>query len=300
MATTRDWYGEDWKILRTQLVKLCLIHSEKLLSTLKKAGHYSREEFSQFVDAVREDIFSRTMEDKLGLWENCLPLMSDVSILELELEKDKKTLSGQTEKNGKKISPVQAFAQILNQFFELIRRQLVADDLGVSSNQVKTWERLDRISRQLYKDKSTMNRCHEDHFEELADHVKSNYGHDKNLPRRANTVMGYFYRFSKDCIQFIDGSISTENKLSLQETQKIFEDIGMKELVYCLKELDEDECQLIDLFFHLGLSKLVYRTVDDYLIKHNITMDQLHKKRDIILDKIRRSLELKVEVRQWR
>ncbi|PIE59385.1 MAG: hypothetical protein CSA32_04135 [Desulfobulbus propionicus] len=299
MAATRDWYGKDWKILRTQLVKLCLVHCENLLSALKKSGHYSREEFTRFIDVVREDIFQRTMEDKLGLWENCLPLMSDVSKLELELKKDKKTLSGQTEKSGKATIPVQAFARILKQFFELSRRQIVADDLGVSSNKVKTWERLDKISRQLCKDKNITNRCREDHFEELAGHVKSHYGHDKNLPRRANKVMEYFYRFSDDCIQFIDEFKTAENRLSLQETQSIFANTGMKELVHCLEELNEDECQLIDLFFNVGLSRLVYRTVDDYLAQHNITMSQLHKKRNAVIDKLRRSLELKVEGRQW-
>ncbi len=298
MSATRDWYGRDWKILRTQLVKLCLLHCEKLLSVLKDS-HYRGEEFIQFIDAVREDIFNRTIEDKLGLWENCLPLMSNVSKLELELKKEKKTLRGQIKRNGKEISPVQAFAQILNQFFELSRRQFVADDLGVSSNKVKTWERLDKISRQLCKDKNVTNRCHEYHFEELANHVKSNYSHDKNLPRRANTVMRYFYLFSKDCIQFIDDFTSTENKISLQETRNIFENIGMKELAHCLKDLNEEECQIIDLFFNLGLSKLIYRTVDDYLAKHDITMNQLHAKRDVVIDKLRRSLELKMEARQW-
>lgn len=291
MTTSRDWYGTDWKTLRNQLVKLCISHSEPILERLQTATGDCHQIFEEYIKVVREDLSERTILDELGLWQNCLPLLIQTEQLENELNRDMKALSGSKEN----VTPKQAFARKLCQFFEYNRRDQIANDLGVSGNKVKTWERLDRISRNITKNDSPGNRCTEEHFDELAKFVKTNHGHDKNLPRKSKTVKGYFYRFSDDCIQFIDTSEHTMNKISIQETVNIFQQVGMVELSRCLKQLNENDLQLLDACFGLGISKIAYRSIEDFLHNTKMTLEQFNKDKERVIDTLKFCLELSLE-----
>jgi hypothetical protein len=230
--------------------------------------------------------------DQLGLCQNCLPLLIQSEWLHVEFERDRDALYGRKNHNGKAVQPRQALGRKLTQFFEMNRREHIANDLGVSSNKVKTWERLDRISRNLIKDSRSANRCVEEHFEELARFVKVNHGHDKNLPRRAKTIKGYFYRFSDNCIENIEDRDGTMDKLSLQEVKDLLQEVGITELARCLQQLSATEQEIIDVSFHLGLSKVVYRSIKDYCYNRQLKKKQFEKKRNQVIDKLRQCLEL--------
>lgn len=293
MITERDWYGIDWKILRSQLVKLCLRNSKTLLKSLSiEPASHTAILIEDYMKQVRIDIRKRVKLDQLGLWQNCLPLLIQTERLCSEIEKDREALCGRKKHNGKPILPHQALGRKLIQFFEMNRREHIANDMGVSSNKVKTWERLDRISRKMAKNDRPANRCTENHFEELSRYVKDNHGHDKNLPRRAITVKGYFYRFSKDCIEKIEDRDDMMDKLSLQETKELFQGVGLPELSICLEQLSVEEFEIIDVAFRLGMSKVVYRSVSDYLHNHQIKKKKFKQYRNQVIDKLRECLEI--------
>lgn len=298
MVEERDWYGRDWKILRTQLIKLSLLHCESLLEGIGNSGEKIELLIDYFVVQTQNDISERVAQDQLGLWQNCLPLFVQLDWLYVELEQDQDALLGRKRNNGKKVQPRQALARKLALFFEMNRRDHIANELGVSSNKVKTWERLDRISRSLTKNSSASNRCSDDHFEDLASYVKANHSHDKNLPRRAKTVKGYFYRFSDDCIENIENRNDTMDKLSLQEAKDLLQGVGIIELSKCLQQLSVAEFEIIDVSFQLGMSKVVYHSIDDYLHNHQLTHDQLEHQRDRVIDKLRQCLEIGLISRQ--
>ncbi len=70
---------------------------------------------------------------------------------------------------------------------------------------VKTWERLDRISRDLCRksgdDLRGINRCTEAHFEDLLERLARDHPGDHNLPRTLETITGYFQEFCADCAE---------------------------------------------------------------------------------------------------
>lgn len=298
MMRERDWYGKDWKILRTQLIKLSLLHSEALLEGFKDSIGNIETLLDPFIEQILLDISERISLDQIGLWQNCLPLFVQCEWFYAELKRDREVLCGRKNNKGKKMQPRQALARKLALFFEMNRRGHIANELGVSSNKVKTWERLDKISRNIVKNQTISNRCSEEHFDELASYVKINHGHDKNLPRRAKTVKGYFYRFSEDCFENIESRDDTMDKLSFQETKNLLQKVGMTELSRCLNELSASELEIIDVSFKLDMGKVVYRSVDDYLFNHQLTHDHFLKQQQKVINKLRQCFEIGLVARQ--
>jgi hypothetical protein len=247
---------------------------------------------------IREDISDRITHDQLGLWHNCFPLLVEPQWLQEVLRGDREALCGRKKNNGKLVQPRQALARKLLQFFEMNRRRHIANELGVSSNKVKTWERLDRISRGLAAESNASGRCNEEHFEELARYVKAEYGHDKNLPRRAKTVKGYFYRFSGECMEYIDDREDTMDKLSLEEAKELFQGVGMAELARCLQQLTREELAVIDVSFGLGMSKVHYRSVNDFITHHSLTQEQFTSQQEDVLVCLHQCLEINLAFQQ--
>lgn len=292
MITERDWYGKDWKFLRTQLVKLCLQHSAALLVEFHGPINLIDTLISDFMEQVREDVRRKIVVDQLGLWQNSLPLLMRPEWLQVELLRDRDALCGRKATNGLIIEPQQALARKLNQFFEMNRREHVATDLGVSANKVKTWERLDRISRKVADEKNISRRCTDEHFEDLANHVRSEYGHDKNLPSRTKTIKGYFYRFSAECVERIEDREDTMEKLSLEEAKELLQGVGMAELARCLRQLSPENLAIVDVAFKLGACKVHYRSIDDYMTNHSLSAKQFAWQQQEVLDSLRQCLEL--------
>ncbi len=295
---TRNWYKRDWRILRNQLIQLSLTYSKIILQGI--AGNNIPVEV--FLKQIREDIAERIAGDQLGLWQNALPLLIDPDWLQRELERDITALSGKKRDKGEYISPKQALARKLILFFERNRREHLASEQGVSSHRVKTWERLDKISRVLAREQSYTTRCVEEHFAALADYIKSNYSHDKNLPRRAEKVMEYFYQFNDECLEHIQDYDSIQDNLSIQEAQELLHGIGRAELEACLGELSAEERKFIEVRFHLGLSDAVSHCPDDYMQNLEMEKSLLEEKQADVLVMLRRCLELRLAARQggWR
>lgn len=298
MVNNREWYGRDWKILRTQLVKLCLLNSEALLAGLQEDDPVVFDLVEDFLAQLHEEISRRITVDRIGLWQHTLDLLIQGSWLAAELARDLDVLRGGKMVGTNRVLPKQALARKMMQFFEMNRREHIANEQGVSANKVKTWERLDRISRDIARQSETGNRCNEEHFEKLARHVKTRLSHDKNLPRRSKTVMGYFYRFSEDCVEHIDDQETTMDQLSLAEARELMRDVGVVELSRCLGTLPADDLELLDASFGLGLSKVVYRSVEDFLHNKKLGRKEYDTKLQHVLTMLGHCLEIGLAARQ--
>ena len=298
MIRAREWYGIDWRILRTQLVKLFLHHSREFLTEVQANEFDAQAVTRSFLLRVHQDIAARIPLDQLGLWQHGLALFVHPEQLARDCEADLEALRGKKTSNGEPVHPRQALARKLQQYFETNRRELVATEMGISANKVKTWERLDRISRDVARQEHLGNRCIEDHFEQVARHIKAHHGHDKNLPRRAETVKGYFYRFSSDCLQFIEDRGDTMDKLSLEDAKEFLQGVGMAELSHCLQTLSRQQLEIIDATFHIGLSKVVYRSVDDYLHRHQLGKVEYETQLQGILTNLGQCIEMRLAARQ--
>lgn len=298
MINAREWYGNDWKLLRTQLIKLCLQYSREFLTELRANDIDVQAGTRAFLVRVHQDIAARIPLDQLGLWQHGLALFVHPEQLARDCEADLEALRGKKTSNGEPVHPRQALARKLQQYFETNRRELVATEMGISANKVKTWERLDRISRDIARQEHIGNRCIEDHFEQVARHIKAHHGHDKNLPRRAETVKGYFYRFSSDCLQFIEDRGDTMDKLSLEDAKELLQGVGMADLSHCLQTLSQKQREIIDATFHIGLSKVVYRTIDDYLRNHQLGKVEYETQLQGILTNLGQCIELRLAARQ--
>ena len=247
---------------------------------------------------MRQEIAARIPLDQLGLWQHGLSLLVHPEKLASDCEADLEALRGKKTNNGEPVHPRQALARKLQHFLEGNRRDQVATELGVSANKVKTWERLDRISRDIARQGNIGNRCIEYHFDQVARHIKIHHSHDRNLPRRAATVKGYFYRFSSDCLQLIEDRDDTMDRLSLADAKELLQGVGMAELSHCLQALSEYELEIIDASFHIGLSKIVYLGINDYLRNHQIGRMEYDTRLQRILTNLSECLELRLVARQ--
>jgi len=88
-------------------------------------------------------------------------------------------------------------ARVVRQALERARREAAPGD----PKERARWERLDRISRALAAEDPSRagGRCDPAHFEALAAHIRRAYPDDRNLPRRVETIAGYFFRWCPDC-----------------------------------------------------------------------------------------------------
>lgn len=288
----RDWFGSDWKLLRNELIKLGLQQSDRLLEGLCKDEPDIGFLTEEYLDTLTRRVADYVLEDRLGLWQKAMSLLTGVKWLARELENDLKALQGRKEYQGVAVIPKQAFARKLWLYFEHNRREVIATEMGISAHKVKTWERLDRISRELAKESSIAYRCQEEHFEQVAKHIKKQHGEDKNLPRSAKTVKGYFYRFSKECVENIDDQKKTMDKLSINDARELLQGVGIDQLSYCLSKLSTTELELIDSKFRLGVSKISYRSIDDYLQSKKTTRIHFEACLTEILAGLRRCLEV--------
>ena len=295
MVEERNWHGRDWKILRNNLIKLCLKGSDDLLAKIRSENVHVAGILEDFLTTVEQDILQKITYDQLGLWENTLSLFSDRKRIMEWLQKDIKALRGEKMYNGKAIKPRQALAWKLRQCFEQARRENQAIDQGVSVNKLKTWERLDRISRNLARKSNTKQRCTEEHFRELARFIKQNNAHDKNLPRRTNTIQGYFYQFSDDCFENIGNMGDKLDSLSIQEAKDLLTGVGIAELNRCLSQLSPDDLEIIDVNFKLGLGKIQYLSITDFLQARSLNTNLFEMRLKKIIEKLRDCLECSLQ-----
>ncbi|MCU7805625.1 MAG: hypothetical protein KZQ96_20755 [Candidatus Thiodiazotropha sp. (ex Lucinoma borealis)] len=228
------------------------------------------------------------------MWKNALALFGDRDRLVKLLQADGEAIrtAGMSEKG---ITLEQVVGRILRQYLEGARRDLVACSMGVSAGRLKTWERLDRISRGLIGENDSRSRYDYGHFEKLAVYIREHHSKDRNLPRTANTIQDYFDTFCREC----DGS---QCKSSLRELSNDLGDVrdyldggGLGILYECLMKINLKEREMVDSAFGLEMFKKPgYETtekIDDAL--GNSSVNDISR----ILEKLRNCMEIILKAR---
>ena len=282
----KHWYGEHWRQLRTQTLKCCLSHADALPAKIDAVA------VSRFIETVTADIRNRIYEDRMGLWEKALPLFADPDKLRDWLLADRKILARGTSRSGKPVHRRQALGRRLSQYFEQARRELVAHEMDVNPHRLKTWERLDRLSREIAHGQDIENRCTDAHFAELAAAVRERFPRDRNLPRTPDTIQTYFFKFSHDCRKPADDPQAVLDNAPAPALREIMRGVGAEVLAVCLDKLEPIELEYMDVEFDLGLSTVQYRKKSDFFTSRALSESSFAIRLREILDKLRDCLEL--------
>lgn len=291
----RDWYGVDWRVLRNSLINLCVRYSDNLLLELSESSDSLDSIAASYIDNLLVDIEKRAVVDRVGLWAHTMPLFSNRTRLESTLNKEMSAILRATAINRDTVSVQQIIGQTMKHYFESARREILAADFDVSPNRIKTWERLDSISRKLAQAKPVESRCTDEHFEQLSNVVKTQHPKDKNLPRTVKTIMVYFYQFSGECSKFVEASDSHLKMTSLEDAREMLAGVGLDILSGCLDQLSGEHLEIVDVAFGLGVGTVQYRSVDDFLHNRSIKFSEFEKLLKMVLEKLGNCLETSVD-----
>ncbi len=271
---TRDWLGEDWLKLKGQLVTFCVRYVALLYDDDET---YSSSLFSQFRDQLLSDLNERTRagKDVAGLWGEALGLLARIDDFAPVLDKE----LGHIKKD---ISPAKVLGQCFGFFLEEQRRVWYAQELNETSARVKTWERLDRISKSLLRKEMQsqaletanvdlhIDRCTEGHFKKLHQHIREHHRKDYNYPQSLNNIRDFFYLFCKCCRKRANVDLQQDDYYSLSKggistlVEKLFNTQSAEVLQQCLHQLNQEQSEILDIEFKLGIHSVIYHSATGY------------------------------------
>lgn len=263
-----EWYGCDWKSLRSNLLKVIIRSMESYRHENGLSG-LSSADAGKVTDRLQREVAARVSTDKLGMWEHALPLLVDLESVFEDIEKEF-SKSAQHD-----ISWRNRVGSVLKQYLEGSRRAILALDHNVSTNRIKTWERLDQLSRKLAKLRKEDCRCNASHFEALARYVRTHHPKDKNLPKKVSTIEHYFWDFSNECIEMIDNDDA--GALSQEEIGDLFGEVGIPELAVSLSNLTSVHRDVISFEYDLEISDVVFMEKRALLDHHQISAESYDK-----------------------
>ena len=191
----RYWYGEGWRQLRRNLVRLCLNESVDLLDVLcteKIPPDDIERAVRVFVDRILSAIDKRARATPhADIWRHSLRLLALPDALGDALIKQRKRFASIERDHD----PEAMLGATLKFHFETVRRDLQTEH---SPHRLKVWEQIDRVSRDmrgLNDDPSVLRSA--DHLEAVLATLKERYPSSRNLPRSIETLEGYFFEFSR-------------------------------------------------------------------------------------------------------
>jgi len=253
-----DWFGVDWPKLKKQVVILCVSHADALFET-ERPEVVSINRFQTYCSVLLQDISRRSKQDELGMWQEALPLFVSFSPFFDTLNRDLQNIKTSTD-----ISAKQIFGQALRFFLEDARRELVSAEIGETPARLKTWERLDRLSREIAKQAGITERCTEAHFEALLKRINEKFKANYNYPHKLTTIRGLFFKLSKVCrdlVTHVDGleiERYSEPAVASSINPVLFGEHEQEALYQCLSELKDEEFELLDMMFKLGIHSVQY------------------------------------------
>lgn len=205
MKTEENLLAREWRRISSQLRNVLWLHADPVVTALVQPGLPPAAfdpPFATFVGSALKDMESRRnlagghhhAERAHQTWEVAISLMGESAILKQALWDGRKFFA-----TG---DPQIAFHMVARRALSTMRWPQLADSPG----QLKTWERLDRISRELAAEggnalKDTFSRCTREHLEALLARLGETHAHDHNLPREMHTLENYFFRFCTECVE---------------------------------------------------------------------------------------------------
>lgn len=228
----RYWYGEGWRNLRRNLVRLCLQESGDLLNVLCAENAASTDvdqAVHVFVDRILVAISEHTrLTPHADIWRHSLRLLAMPDALSSGLRRQKEQFSSANRDHD----PVAMLGAALKAHFETMRRDLQTEH---SPHRLKVWEQIDRVSRDIrgLNDDPSVIRTTE-HLEAVLSALKERYPSSRNLPRSIGTLEGYFFEFSS---YHQPEPLNSELSLDLMndKAQTTFDDLDLLEDVTGLK-----------------------------------------------------------------
>jgi len=276
-----QWYGCDWKSLRSNLVKLSIQVIERFVED-KAPGGMAAADIGELEARLHHAVNDRIAGDRLTMWSHALPLCVGLAGLADNLAREIGSHEG--------VSWQRRAGAMLKQHFETARREILAADKETHAHRIKTWERLDQISRKVARTRNDEGRCTEAHFQAVSDFVRVEYPRDKNLPKKLSTIETYFWEFSDECVEVVS-SDATE-QLPAAEIADLFVDVGIPELGQAIYRLDEVHRDVISFEYELELSGIRFMTRNDLLVHHKLSEQEYDHCVAQGLSQLRQGLEL--------
>lgn len=285
---TYDWLGEDWLKLKSQLLRLCVRHIGEMQA---EDGSLHISHFHEYQEKVMADIQSRIPPDRNGLWSEALALLADFDSQAAPLEKDILGLAAG-------VTPAQALGKRLGFFLEDARREWYTLDTEESTARIKTWERLDRLSKKLLREQHSpeeaenIDRCTEPHFQEVHQHVKRHRAGNYNYPQKLVSIRDLFHIFCTCCRKKVPESEDCmDNYSSTREpgatlTEILFDGKAEDLLAKILARLSREHQEIIDAAFRLGRSDIGYLSESAYIRQNNITRAQFEAEKRVALQQL--------------
>lgn len=239
----RHWYGEGWRQLRRNLVRLCLEESGDLLYVLCWDAARS-EDIDQAVRVFTDRVLGaiqerlRAMPDA-DIWRHSLRLLTSSGRLGDALARQK----GRFADDDRDLDPEAMLGAALKSHFEVMRRELQTEH---SPHRLKVWEQIDRISRDIagIDDEPQTVRSAE-HLAAVLREIEHRYPKSRNLPRSIETLESYFLEFSRAfrpeaLDERLEQTLADDGGMSMDDLDFLEDVTGMKpDPLACFEALPE-------------------------------------------------------------
>jgi len=243
----RYWLEDNWGRTRGMLVPLLFQHGVDVFEEAA-VGQITEETWRPFLRTTAEALMNRShgAGSSAAMYKVSLSLFGEPEPLRREIQQAGAKLIGDKAGGVRRA--------VLKRGLVNMRRSRAAD----SEHRAKTWSRLDAISRRLHREQAlrsgpgSYNRCNQDHFQALRDHLKVELADDRNLPRTVKTIEHFFEEFCADCEmaaqEDIPGlDVGEDNIGVLPQAVRAREYVAL-----CAEALDEDHRRVIEAKFGLG------------------------------------------------
>lgn len=256
------WLSLRWSDLRNNLAAVLRRHSAPFTTILPAKGQEFERAWDTFLQASILDLQRRQRHAK-GEWPDmfgmAIGLMGEAGLLRDHLSDhwDRLVADGRIGR----CDPEAEFNKIVRIALRDMRKRV----MPLSPDRQKTWNRLDRISRDLSRASpyGKAERCTRTHFREILDHCFEAFPDDKALPRTLNTIEEYFYENCPDCLDVLP---EDTDKSALADRQEFSDVLSAEELMLlpdadarisklsnCLKKLEAIERDVVEMAYGLGV-----------------------------------------------
>jgi len=295
-----DTFCRDWQVFRTQLLKYCLCSesSDDFLHRFCEHPDNANQHIQQFITQLALGLNKKIQQGEQHFWNDSLVLLANQHLLAEGLRQDSRALCNGKNSKNEPIDARQAFGQLFRRFLDRSRQEVFASEQGVSANKVKTADRLHRISNELASQNNTVpySRCSGSHIKNLVSYIKDNYPQDKNLPRTEKTVEEYLSSFCFRCHEMtkpFDTPDENERYIAQNQVKNLLgdEDVDKHHFDHCLRSLDPESREILEVAYKLELSDVAYLNAKAYQQVKEIKPSEYKKRLTLAMNAFRACLE---------
>ncbi len=273
---TDIWLEGRWRDLRRNLLAVFRQRVAGLVDALAEpASGVTASTFPAaldgFVASVQADLDRRRRSARGGygdMFSTALALMAHTTKLHEHFQKLQATLLDRQQKHlgGGLTTAFDLPGEFRSEFVKYARyalRDMRLDMLMTTPHRRQTWNRLDKISRDLLRTSgSRASRCERTHFTDILKYCREKWPDDDFLPRTVDTVQEYFYLNCPDCFSEISDGGERDSLTAKSDYwhERQFEELILLpdadkmlfRLKNCLGKLEEFDRRVIEMSYKLG------------------------------------------------